>query len=230
MYIRRTPNKKQYCHGGNLVECKLGLFQDADFAVNLTDSKSTSGGVLYLCGSHTVVPISWACEKLTALSHTSTESENLSLDTGLRMEDIPAVNLRDTRSAIMDILHSQAGGVSMHVHHTRIPKHQELFGDIDYVLPNARLFRMRTSLHIFEDNEVLTKLTKQQMAVILTKGPFTGDRWSQLTLLVNIMTRTTLTRSNLSVSSAGAGESFATPASAKQKPSLLLSNDVEENY
>ena len=60
IYIRRTPNKKQYCHGGNLVECKLGLFQDADFAVNLTDSKSTSGGVLYLCGSHTVVPISWA--------------------------------------------------------------------------------------------------------------------------------------------------------------------------
>ena len=59
----------------------------------------------------------------------------------------------------MDILHSQAGGVSKHVHHIRIPKHQELFGDIDYVLPNARLFRMRTSLHIFEDNEVVTQQT-----------------------------------------------------------------------
>ena len=34
------------------------------------------------------------------------------------------------------------------------------------------------------------------------KGSFTEDRWTQLTLLVNIMTHTTATQSNLSVSSA----------------------------
>ena len=34
-----------------------------------------------------------------------------------------------------------------------------------------------------------------------TKGSFTGARWTQLTLLVNIMTHTTFTQSNLSVSS-----------------------------
>ena len=42
----------------------------------------------------------------------------------------------------------------------------------------------------------------QQLADILTKGSFTGDRWTQLTLQVNIMTHTTFTQINLSVSSA----------------------------
>ena len=44
--------------------------------------------------------------------------------------------------------------------------------------------------------------TTQHLADILTKGSFTGDRWTKLTLLVNIMTHTTLTQSKLSVSSA----------------------------
>ena len=57
----------------------------------------------------------------------------------------------------------------------------------------------------------------------------TRIRWAELTILVNIMTRNTFTRSNLSVCSAvvnpsfssmskRAGESFAASASSKQKP------------
>ena len=53
---------------------------------NLEDSKSTSGGTLCIFGSHTFVPISWMCKKQTAVSHSSTESEIISLDTGLRLE------------------------------------------------------------------------------------------------------------------------------------------------
>ena len=41
----------------------LGLFQDSDFAGDLQDSKSTSGGTLCIFGSHTFVPISWMCKK-----------------------------------------------------------------------------------------------------------------------------------------------------------------------
>ena len=39
----------------------------------------------HLCifGSHTSVPISWMCKKRTAVSHSSTESEIISLDAGL---------------------------------------------------------------------------------------------------------------------------------------------------
>ena len=37
-------------------------------------------------GSHTFVPISWMCKKQTSVSHSSTESEIISLDAGLRLD------------------------------------------------------------------------------------------------------------------------------------------------
>ena len=66
----------------NLMLSRLELFQGSDFAGNLEDSKSTSGGVLCIFGSRTCVPISWMCKKQTAVSHSSTESEIISLDAG----------------------------------------------------------------------------------------------------------------------------------------------------
>ena len=42
-------------------------------------------------GSHTFVPISWMCKKQTSVSHSSTESEIISLDAGLRFDGIPAL-------------------------------------------------------------------------------------------------------------------------------------------
>ena len=44
-------------------------------------------------GSHTFVPMSWMCTKQTAVSHSSTESEIISLDTGLRLDGLPALQL-----------------------------------------------------------------------------------------------------------------------------------------
>ena len=79
-YIHHTCEYKQYCHVGNTAkQCRLGLFQDSDFAGDLEDSKSTSGGTLCVFGSHTFVPISWMCKKQTSVSHSSTESEIISL-------------------------------------------------------------------------------------------------------------------------------------------------------
>ena len=48
-----------------------------------------------LFGSHTFVPISWMCKKQTAVSHSSTQSEIISLDAGLRLDGIPALDLWD---------------------------------------------------------------------------------------------------------------------------------------
>ena len=94
--IHHTCEYRQYCHVGNTAkQCRLGLFQDSDFAGDLEDSKSTSGGTLCIFGSHTFVPISWKCKKQTAVSHSSTESEIISLDTGLRSDGIPALDLWD---------------------------------------------------------------------------------------------------------------------------------------
>ena len=61
--------------GNTAKQCRLGLFQDSDFAGDLEDSKSTSWRTLCVFGSHTFVPISRMCKKQTSVSHSSTESE-----------------------------------------------------------------------------------------------------------------------------------------------------------
>ena len=95
-YISFTSDCRQKCHVGNAAQhCRLGLFQDSDFAGDLEDSKSTSGVVLCIYGSRTFVPISWMCKKQTSVSHSSTESEIISLDAGVRMEGLPALDLWD---------------------------------------------------------------------------------------------------------------------------------------
>ena len=56
--IHHTCEHKQYCSVGNTTkQCRLGLFQDSDFAGDLEDSKSFSGGNTvhirksYICSS-----------------------------------------------------------------------------------------------------------------------------------------------------------------------------------
>ena len=62
--IHHTSEDKQYCHVGNTgKQCRLGLFQDSDFAGDLEDSKSTPGGTLCILGSHTFVPINFQRER-----------------------------------------------------------------------------------------------------------------------------------------------------------------------
>ena len=93
-YVHHTSEYKQYCYVGNTAkQCGLALFQYSDFAGDFEDSKSTSGGVLCIFGSHTFVPTSWMCKKQTSVSHSSTEAEIIFLDAGLRMDGIPALDL-----------------------------------------------------------------------------------------------------------------------------------------
>ena len=99
-----TCEYRQYCHVGKTAQqCSLGLFQDSDFTGDLEDSKSTSGGVLCIFGSHTFVPTSWMCKKQTSVWHSSTEAEIISLDAGLRIDGIPALILRDL---VIEVFHS----------------------------------------------------------------------------------------------------------------------------
>ena len=87
--------------GNTAKQCRLGLFQDSDFAGVLEDLSSTSGGLVCILGSHTFVPVSWMCKKQTSVSHSSTESEIISLDAGLRMDGIPALDLWDLIVAVL---------------------------------------------------------------------------------------------------------------------------------
>ena len=45
--------------------------------------------------------MSWMCKKQTAGSHSSTESEIISLDTGLRLDGLPALELWDLIVAVL---------------------------------------------------------------------------------------------------------------------------------
>ena len=95
-YIHHTCDFEQHCHEGKTAkQCRLGLFQDSDFAGDLEDSKSTSGRILCRFGSHTFVPIIWMSKKQTSVSHSPTEFEIISLDAGLRMDGTPALALWD---------------------------------------------------------------------------------------------------------------------------------------
>ena len=103
-YSHHTNDYRHYCHVGDTAQrCRLELFQDSDFAGDLEDSKSTSGVISCIFGGRTFVPTSWMCMKQTSVSHSSTASEVISLDGGLRMDDIPALDLWDV---VIEVLHS----------------------------------------------------------------------------------------------------------------------------
>ena len=60
-------------------------------------------GILCTFGSHTFVPTSWVCKKQTRVSHTSTDSEIISPDAGLRMDGISPLDLWDL---VIEVLYS----------------------------------------------------------------------------------------------------------------------------
>ena len=159
-YIHHTSEYKQYCHVGNTAkQCRLGLFQDSDFAGDLEDSKSTSGGTLCVFGSHTFVPISWMCKKQTSVSHSSTESEIISLDTGLRLDGLPALESWDLIVSVFgNISHISDRTVKpvngKHKSHNKIDAMQ----DIDSVPSHVQSASQEALLYVFEDNESVIKM------------------------------------------------------------------------
>ena len=149
---------------GNAAQhCRLGLFQDSDFAMDLEDSKSTSGG------SRTFVPISWMCKKQTSVSHSSTELEIISLDAGLRMDGSPALDLWDLVIEVLGTTQripkpTQACTRETGVKTQSTPKIKHVLdqnvdpSNMDQVLSNAHLFEKESQLYTFEDNEAAVKM------------------------------------------------------------------------
>ena len=162
-YIHHTCEYRQYCHVGNTAkQCRLGLFQDSDFAGDLEDSKSTSGGTICIFGSHTFVPISWMCKKQTAVSHSSTESEIISLDTGLRLDGLPALELWDLIVSVfgnVSRVSDRSGQPDNDVHkHHKSQRRINLMENIDSVPSYVQSSRQEALLYVFEDNEAVIKM------------------------------------------------------------------------
>ena len=147
--------------GNTAKQCRLGMFQGSDFAGDLEDSKSTSGGTLCIFGSHTFVPIIWMCKKQTAVSHSSTETEIISLYTGLRLDGLLALELWDL---IVSVLGSVIQTSDRTVRPADIERNQKSHGkinvlkNIDCVHSNVQSSRQEALLYVFEDNEAVIKM------------------------------------------------------------------------
>ena len=166
-FIHHTSEYKQFCYVGNTAkQCRLGLFQDSDFAGDLEDSKSTSGGTLCIFGSHTIVPISWMRKKQTSVSHSSTESEIISLDAGLRLDGIPALDLWDMivfvlGNTIQTPDRSGQPVVNSDKNHGPHKRSQGVINDldnVDFTPSNVQSSHQEALLYVFEDNEAVTKM------------------------------------------------------------------------
>ena len=93
-YVNSTVNKRLVGYvGDELLECWLEIYTDADLAGCKLTKKSTSGVFLVLVGPHTYFPLSAVSKRQTAVSNSSTESELLPADLGLRSEAIPMLDL-----------------------------------------------------------------------------------------------------------------------------------------
>ena len=173
LWMHHTCKYKQCCHVGNTAkQCRLGLFQDSDFAGDLEDSKSISGGTLRIFGSHTFVPISWMCKKQTSVSHSSTESEIISLDARWRLDGIPALDLCNLIEAVLgntNQSYKEQGDLYMNKREVCSPPHpnqkrkqcQRVINDLDNVdciTSNVTSFHQEVLLFVFEDNEAVIKM------------------------------------------------------------------------
>ena len=102
------------------------------------------------------------CKKQTSVSHSSTESEIISLDTGLRLDGLPALEL-------WDLIVSVFGNISHVSDRSAKPENDErkhykshnqidAMKDIDAVPSNVQSARQEALLYVFEDNEAVIKM------------------------------------------------------------------------
>ena len=106
------------------------------------------------------------CKKQTSVSHSSTESEIISLDVGLRLDEIPALDLWDLIVLVV--------GHTIQTHdrtvqpvvicdkdHRPNERSQGIFNvlnNVDCVPSNVQSSHQEALLYVFEDNEAVIKM------------------------------------------------------------------------
>ena len=85
------------------------------------------------------------CKKQTAVSHSSTESEIISLDTGLRLDGLPALELWDLIVSVLENVSRVSDGsgkreCDVHKHH-KPHKKIDVMENIDAVPSNVKTMK-----------------------------------------------------------------------------------------
>ena len=160
-YIHHTCEYKQYCLVGLQSNADWDCFKTPILREIFEDSKSTSGETLCVFGSHTFVPISWMCKKRTSVSHSSTESEIISLDAGLRLDGIPALDLWDLIVSVLGNTIRTPERPERPVVNNKDQRSQRMtnvLNHIDCVPSNVQSSQQEALLYVFEDNEAVIKM------------------------------------------------------------------------
>ena len=146
-------------------------------------------------------------------SHSSTESEIISLDAGLRMDGLPALDLCDIVIEVLRSTNNTARqgrqaqgdlcgtGAIPSTKTTKTPTEKrksevEQLSNVDYVPTNTHSSHNESQLYIdwlFDRINLEPEIqinfvsTKNQLADILTKGSFSRDEWNHLLCFFNLM-------------------------------------------
>ena len=133
---------------GEVVRCDRFCPRDSSSFSSM--AKYTSGGTLCVFGSHTFVPISWMCNKQTAV------------DTGLRLDGLPALELWDLIVSVLENISRISDRTGKPVNgedkHQKSHNKIDAMQDIDSVPSNVQSARQEALLYVFEDNEAVIKM------------------------------------------------------------------------
>ena len=102
------------------------------------------------------------CKEQTSFSHSSTESEIISLDTGLRLDGLPALELWDLIVSVLgkaSRVSDRSGQRDNDVNkHHKSQKRVNVMENIDSVPSNVQSSRQEALLYVFEDNDAVIKM------------------------------------------------------------------------
>ena len=166
----------------NIVTCVTLLsivdwvyFKTQTLLATLRIQNQPRGSLMYLWKPN-VCSISWMCKKQTSISHSSTKSEIISLDAGLRMDGLPPLDLWDM---VIEVLRStnntkrpirlapgnwcRTGNHSSNKTKTKTPTERhnrdvDQLSNVDHVPSNTHSSQGESQLYIFEDNEAVIKM------------------------------------------------------------------------
>jgi hypothetical protein len=178
-YIHHTPEHSlESFVGDDAQRCHPVLFSDADFAGDMVTAKSTSGCYLAIVGPNTFAPITASCKKQTCVSHSSTESEIVAAEQGIRCEGLQALAFWEL---VTDLLGTQPRKpAETHKQNTKtatpgsieLNPYSEQFNPGKY-FAYTRKPTTTTVLVIAEDNEAVINIIKKARSMALRHLPRT---------------------------------------------------------
>jgi hypothetical protein len=156
-YISSTLDVKMQGFIGDEFELlSVELYSDADLASCKATAKSTSGVLIAIGGPHSYFAINWISNKQTCQSHSTAEAEIIAADVALRVEGIPALQLWETLSHMMN--NKPMPGV-----------YEQRFGPntINWTIAdmvadenNVRIESINIPMHFHEDNQAAIQVIK----------------------------------------------------------------------